>query len=586
MTLIPQYSSSRALVIGINAYKIAPPLGYAVSDATAVAKVLVESFSFPKENVRLLLDNQATRAAIAESFLSFACNGCGLNDRLIVFFAGHGHTVRTSRAEVGYLIPWDGDCDNLASLIRWDALTRDADLVEAKHILFIMDACYGGLAITRAMKPGSMRFMKDMLLRRCRQVLTAGKADEVVADLGGPLSNHSVFTGHLLEALAGKAASPDGMLTANGVIAYVYRSVANDDGVQQTPHFGYLSGDGDLIFTDVLLAKAQPADKSADPLNPEEDILSPVPGILMPDDPGEKPTTVGKAKELLSEERLKIKLHDFVSQKTREALSATADDYFPVQGNWSTEEFVDRLKKYESATNDLLQIQSLLGYWGEPYHRSLLLLAPQRFAGRIRVAGGYICVPWLALRYYPLLLLLYCGGVAAVAAKRYDNLRDLFLIPIPDPDQSRGHRVFLLRSIAEQTKTLTDAFKSLPGHERQYTPRSEYLLKLLQPPLDDALFLGTDYDACFDRFEVLYALEHAHQYSSEESGRIWGPPGRFAWKEYSSTSGRPFNDAVQEAQKEGSAWPPVRAGLFGGSIDRFKEVASEYAQKLSQLGWY
>ena len=98
-----------------------------------------------------------------------------------------------------------------------------------------MDACYGGLAIMRALKPGSMRFLKDMLVRRSRQVLTAGKADEVVADLGGPLSNHSVFTGHLLEALDGKAADPTGILTANGVVAYVYKNVASDRGSQQTP---------------------------------------------------------------------------------------------------------------------------------------------------------------------------------------------------------------------------------------------------------------------------------------------------------------------------------------------------------------
>ena len=42
--LLPKYSSSRALVIGINAYKTAPPLGYAVSDATAVAVILVDKF--------------------------------------------------------------------------------------------------------------------------------------------------------------------------------------------------------------------------------------------------------------------------------------------------------------------------------------------------------------------------------------------------------------------------------------------------------------------------------------------------------------------------------------------------------------
>lgn len=465
--LIARYSASRALVIGINAYETAPPLGYAVSDATALAAALVNSFSFPKQNVCLLLDSQATRAAILECFLSFARDGCGVNDRLIMFFAGHGHTVRTPRVEVGYLVPWDGNCDNLASLIRWDSLRRDADLIEAKQVLFVMDACYGGLAITRALKPGSMRFMKDMLLRRSRQVLTAGKADEVVADLGGPLPNHSVFTGHLLEALAGKAASPDGMLTANGVVAYVYRSVASDVGSQQTPHFGYLSGDGDLIFTDSLLTKAPPAEESADPLIPEEDVLTAVPGVLTPDEPGEKMTIVEQAKDLLSEERLRIRLHDLVSHKTREVLSATADDYFPVQGLWSNDEFVGRLKKYESASNELLQIQGLLGYWGEPYHRSVLPLAPQRLAGRLTIASGL--TGWLALRYYPLLLLLYSGGVAAVATRRYDNLRDLLLAPIRDPSPSQDKSVLLLRTVADQMNELHDAFKCLSGHERQYT---------------------------------------------------------------------------------------------------------------------
>jgi uncharacterized caspase-like protein len=581
--LIPKYSSSFALVVGINAYKTAPPLGYAVSDATAVAGVLTSDFSFPKENVHLLLDDNATGAAIRECFLSFARDGCEVNDRLVVFFAGHGHTVRTSRAEVGYLVPWDGDCENLASLIRWDNLTRDADLIEAKHLLFVMDACYGGLAITRALKPGSMRFMKDMLLRRSRQVLTAGKADEVVADLGGPLPNHSVFTGHFLEALAGKAASPDGMLTANGVISYVYRSVANDADSQQTPHFGYLSGDGDLIFTDALLASLHSAKPSSDPLIPEEDVLSAVPGVLTVDESKEKPTTAEQAKELLSEERLKIKLHDLVSQKTREMLSATADDYFPVQGRWSNEEFVARLKKYEAATNDLLQIQSLVGYWGETYHRAMLTIAPQRLASRLRPTSGLSA--WLSLRYYPLLLMLYCGGIAAVAARRYDNLRDLLLLPIHDPNQSQDGSALLIRSVARQTNELNEFFKCLPGHERQYTPRSEYLLKLLQPILDDALFLGTDYEASFDRFEVFYALEHAHHYSSEQSGRTWGPVGRFGWKESGFASGRPFHDVVQEAEREGASWLPFENGLFGGSIDRFKEVASAYGNSLSQLAW-
>jgi uncharacterized caspase-like protein len=206
-------------VIGINRYKTAAPLSYAVNDAEAVVSVLSDRFQFPKENIRVLLDDDATAAAIREQFLSFACEGTDPYDRLVVFFAGHGHTIKSSRGEVGYLVPHDGDCIKLATLIRWDELTGNADLIEAKHIFFLMDACYGGLSITRALKPGSMRFLKDMMLRRSRQVLTAGKADEVVADVGGPLPNHSVFTGRLLEGLEGKAANSAGVLTANGVAA-------------------------------------------------------------------------------------------------------------------------------------------------------------------------------------------------------------------------------------------------------------------------------------------------------------------------------------------------------------------------------
>src|SRR5205823_1425801 len=299
-----------------------------------------------------------------------------------------------------------------------------------------MDACYGGLAIMRALKPGSMRFLKDMMLRRSRQVLTAGKADEVVADVGGPLPNHSVFTGHLLEGLEGKAANSAGVLTANGVAAYVYQSVANDPASKQTPHFGYLSGDGDLIFSDSLLLDLTKKD-TEDPLIPEKDLLAAVPGILIQGE-GEAPmTTAELTKDLLSEERSKIKLHDLVSQKIREVLSATAEDYFPTNGTWSAQEFESRLHKYESAMAELLQVQSLLGFWGEPYHTTILTLAPQRLAGRLKIESG--TTGWLALRYYPLLLLLYCGGTAAVAAKNYVNLRELMLTMIPDAyaDQQR-----------------------------------------------------------------------------------------------------------------------------------------------------
>jgi uncharacterized caspase-like protein len=242
------YSSSRALLVGINQYQSAQPLSYAVDDAEAVRDVLVEDLRFPKDNVVCLTNEGATKTDIMRAYFRLTSPDVGLDDRVVIFFAGHGHTKTGIRGEVGYLVPYDAQLDDLSTLIRWDELTRNADLIRAKHMLFIMDACYGGLALTRSLPAGSARLLKDMMLRYARQVLTAGKADELVADAGGPLPGHSVFTGHLIQGLRGEATTEKGVLTANGLMSYVYGKVANDKNSDQTPHYGHFDGDGDFIL--------------------------------------------------------------------------------------------------------------------------------------------------------------------------------------------------------------------------------------------------------------------------------------------------------------------------------------------------
>ena len=101
----PSYSGSHALVIGINKYIRTSPLAFAVTDATAIAETLIERFGFPTENVALLVDAKATKDAIAQSYLRFADDEVvAENDRVLVFFAGHGHTV-SGRREAGFLVP-------------------------------------------------------------------------------------------------------------------------------------------------------------------------------------------------------------------------------------------------------------------------------------------------------------------------------------------------------------------------------------------------------------------------------------------------------------------------------------------------
>ena len=182
-----RYAESRALIIGINAYEAASPLSFAINDARDVRDLLVNELGFPAANVTCLLDTEATRDSILKAYFRLTKDDVGLDDRVIVFFAGHGYTLTGSRGEIGFLVPHDAVLDDYSTFVRWDDLTKNAELIRAKHIFFIMDACYGGLALSRHTRPGSTRFLKDMLLRHSRQVLTAGKADQTVSDAGGPL---------------------------------------------------------------------------------------------------------------------------------------------------------------------------------------------------------------------------------------------------------------------------------------------------------------------------------------------------------------------------------------------------------------
>ena len=143
-------------------------------------------------------------------------------------------------------MPYDSDPQQFASdAIPMTDIQNIAESLSARHILFVMDACYSGLGLTRG--GGSGAYLRDNARRIGRQMLTAGGADQLVSD-GGP-NGHSVFTWTLLQGLAGKGdLNGDGLVTATELAAYVAPAVAGVS--SQTPAFGSLPGSegGDFVF--------------------------------------------------------------------------------------------------------------------------------------------------------------------------------------------------------------------------------------------------------------------------------------------------------------------------------------------------
>ncbi len=270
------YRDSYALVIGIDQYAKWPGLHHAVRDARAMQELLTTRFGFRPENVTALFDGEATRANILRALNDRLANPqlVKRDDRVLVFFAGHGSTRKLpSGRDVGYIIPVDASLNDLATdAVSMPQLQEVSEAVLAKHVLFMVDACYSGLGLTRGgAAGGSSNFLNDNAKRIGRQMITAGGADQQVAD-DGP-GGHSVFTWTMLQALSGKAdLNGDGVITSTELAAYVAPAVAAI--ARQTPAFGSLPGSegGEFVFAlpperDGLSGDTQQLDAAASQLN-------------------------------------------------------------------------------------------------------------------------------------------------------------------------------------------------------------------------------------------------------------------------------------------------------------------------------
>ena len=248
---VQPYRESWAAIIGIDNYANWQKLQYAVHDALGVKDMLIQKYGFKPDHVFTLLDAQATRQNIL-SLLGDKLGGATVQreDRVFVFFAGHGATRKlASGRELGYIIPVDADLTNFeGSAISMTNFQDISEAIPAKHVLFVMDSCYSGLALTRGGMPAfSQNYLNEISRREARQMFTAGGADQQVAD-NGP-NGHSVFTWTLLQGLDGRAdLNGDGVITATELAAYVAPAVSALS--HQTPAFGNLPGTegGDFIF--------------------------------------------------------------------------------------------------------------------------------------------------------------------------------------------------------------------------------------------------------------------------------------------------------------------------------------------------
>jgi tol-pal system protein YbgF len=261
-------SKSYAVVIGINAYSDhnTNDLKYAVNDARSMAHLLKNlGYQITEDDVLLRSDplqDDITKEMIQKA-ISKVLQKTRAEDRVIVFYAGHGQEIeyRTGGRDA-YLLPSNYDPnDIIATALSFRDLVHMTDLkpVKAKHVLFILDACFAADALTPLTEgPGNgeeisyapvrnRQFYQELLDGRAVVAITAGDRDQKVQEENG----HGVFVQGLITGLSGAAdGNGDGLINFNELFYWLEKHVYDSSGSygQRIKTARLLPGNGQEIF--------------------------------------------------------------------------------------------------------------------------------------------------------------------------------------------------------------------------------------------------------------------------------------------------------------------------------------------------
>jgi hypothetical protein len=241
------YKGSYALLIGVSDYTDGWPKLPGVRRDIEEVKQSLEEHGF---TTIVVWDPKHDQ--LDDAFRNFINTYCmDVENRVIIYFAGHGHTLRQSYGEeMGYIIPTDAPNPNrnaqgfISKAMAMQQLEVYAKQIQSKHALFLFDACFSGsiFSLSRAI-PENITYKTA---KPVRQFITSGSADETVPD-------KSVFREQFVSALRGEAdVNKDGFVTGTELGEFLQDRVVNYSKNSQHPQYGKIRNPnldkGDFVF--------------------------------------------------------------------------------------------------------------------------------------------------------------------------------------------------------------------------------------------------------------------------------------------------------------------------------------------------
>jgi len=269
---VASFATTYGIVIGVASY--ADPriedLTYSATDAISFAQSLQEQSDVSPSRITLLINDQATRAAIEKVFADMAAISRP-EDEVIIYLSGHGASVPDLNGDEAdgdgndeAFLPYDAAKGDPTSYIVDDDLGAWIARIPAEKVAVFIDSCYSGgqaKALDRGIlgkKGPSDSIAKDVLTdatsKQRREILAACQPSQLAWENRG--LQHGVFTYFVLQGMADNSAdrNGDGKVSFRELGSYVTDRLASwsiGRAEKQTPIVEGSGGASVIIVPDI-----------------------------------------------------------------------------------------------------------------------------------------------------------------------------------------------------------------------------------------------------------------------------------------------------------------------------------------------
>lgn len=222
-----------------------------------------------------------------------------------------------------------------------------------------------------------------------------------------------------------------------------------------------------------------------------------------------------------------------------------------------------RFEAYDASTGGLQHMLFAAAHWAEAYNfdsirQSITKLVPSNLCSGFSV--------WLEMNKYPGAVCFYAASYGAMAGDNWPLFKHL----VEGRLTHSGRDENVLEHLGAITVVSSETANALRPQKR-YTPISDHFMGLF-----GKLSKVEDIQREFERLEVLLALQYLH---ASQTGNRNTLRGRFVWNH----SGQSIQKVQQEIEREGDEWPPLKAGLFGGTKDSSASLIENLFENVKKM---